>query len=449
MRPDRFAVTEAMVVTPGVRTLPHEHVSKEDGDIHSTDSEGPENVSHMRRASWVLTFAIGVFIQLSMPLTDLYHIPNVRGVFFAFIIAVFIFLFLAGEPIRIRSSILMWYMALGFFLAFGILYSRAPVYGTTKTILVVAYFWALGTVIYNLVDDISVAKAFLNGLVVGGILLIGITALSFGNPIDMMRGANRYFRLRLGEEGNPIMLARHLALAITMCVTYVAIRRKWMDLLWSLPITVLGFMYLIATGSKGPLLALVVSFICVPTLLIRGVVARMSVAVLVGGLVLVAAIGILEVLPNGFIQERFVEKVGNLSLRLPAYTEAMNAIVTADPLAIVVGHGTGDFGYLDLGKDARSYPHNVLLEVAYENGLIGLSLLVIAFACPLIALMRAAQQQLSMSHRVLLGGLAASYVASVVNAQVSGDLGANLFIGMFGAATVRVAQFEVQNFSDT
>lgn len=440
---------EATVVAPEARTIPHENVSEEDGDNHPSDSEVPGNINRMRRASWFLTFAIGVFIQLSMPMTDLYHIPNVRGVFFAFIIAAFIFLFLTGEPIRIRSSILMWYMALGIFLTFGILYSRAPVYGTTKTILVVAYFWALGTVIYNLVDDISVAKAFLNGLVVGGILLIGITALAFGNPIDVMRGANRYFRLRLGEEGNPIMLARHLALAITMCVTYVAMRRKWMDLLWSLPITVLGFMYLIATGSKGPLLALVASFICVPTLLMKGVVARMSVAVLVGGLVFVAAIGILEVLPNGFIQERFVEKVENLSLRLPAYTGAMNAIVTADPLALVVGHGTGDFGYLDLRKDARSYPHNVLLEVAYENGLIGLSLLVIAFACPLIALMRAAQQQLSVSHRVLLGGLSASYIASVINAQVSGDLGANLLIGMFGAATVRIARFEAQNCSDT
>jgi O-antigen ligase len=432
----------------GAKTFPGENISGESGDTQPSDSGVPGVVSRTRGATCVLTFAIGVFIQLSLPLTDLYQTPNVRGAFFAFIVAAFIFLFLTGKPIRVRSSLLMSYMALGIFLAVGILYSRAPVYGATKTILVVSYFWALGTVIYNLVDDISVAKAFLNGLVVGGLLLIGITAMAFGNPIDMISGANRYFRLRFGEEGNPIMLARHLALAITMLVTYVAVRRRWMDLLWSLPISVLGFIYLIATGSKGPLLALIASFICAPILLIKGVVARMSVALLVGGFFFVAVIGILEVLPTGFIQERFVEKVENLSLRLPAYKDAMNAIVTSDPLALVIGHGTGDFGYLDLGKDGRAYPHNVLLEVAYENGLVGLSLLVIAFACPLIALMRAAQQQLSVSHRVLLAGLSASYIAAVVNAQFSGDLGANLFIGMFGAATVSVARFEAQHCSD-
>ncbi len=447
-RPVRVAVMETTFMSLSARTLPRENVSEEDEDIQPSDSETPENASRARRAACILTFAIGVFVQLSMPLTDLYRIPNVRGVFFAFIIAAFIFLFLTGEPIKIRSSLLLSYMALGIFLAVGILYSRAPVYGTTKTILVVSYFWALGTVIYNLIDNVSVAKAFLNGLVVGGVLLVGITALAFGNPVEMMRGANRYFRLRFGEEGNPIMLARHLALAITMLATYVAIRRRWVDLIWSLPIGVLALMYLVATGSKGPMLALIVSFICAPILLIKGVVARVGVSVLLVGVFLFGAIAIRDVVPRGFLEERFVERVENLSLRLPTYRDAMHAIVVSDPIALVVGHGTGDFGYRDLGKDGRAYPHNVLLEVMYENGLIGLSLLLLAFSCPFIALVRAAQERVSVNHRVMLAGLSACYIASVVNAQFSGDLGANLLIGMFGAATVSMARCAIENCSD-
>lgn len=390
-------------------------------------------------------FGIGVFIQLSMPMTDLYQIPNVRGIFFGFIIAAFIFLFLTGVSIRVGSSLLVSYLALSTFLALGILYSRAPVYGTNKAIMTVAYFWALGTVIYNLVDDISSAKLFLKGLVVGGVLLIGITALTFGNPIDMIRGANRFFRLRFGEEGNPILLARHLALAITVFTTYVAMRRRWIDILWCLPLSSLAFMYLIATGSKGPLVALIASFISTPILLAKGAMARISVALVVGGVFLVGAIGVLAMLPQEFIQERFVEKIQNLSMRLPAYKIAMSAIMDSDPIALLVGHGTGDFGYLDLGKDARSYPHNVFLEITYENGLVGFGLLAFAFICPLLALMRALKYRLTPSHHMLLAGLTASYIASIINAQFSGDLGANLFIGMLGAALTSIAHAQGQN----
>jgi O-antigen ligase len=396
----------------------------------------------------VLAFAIGTFIQLSMPLTDLYQVPNARGVFFTLIVAAFAFRFLSGEPIRMGSSLMMSYMALSIYLAVGISYSRAPMYGTTKVILVASYFLALGMVIYNLVDDMSVGKAFLNGLVVGGVLLIGITAVEFGNPVVMIREANRYFRLRFGEEGNPIMLARHLALAVTMIATYVLVRRRWIDLMWSVPIGILACAYLVATGSKGPILALLVSFICAPILLVKGVVARLSVTALVVGLSLLAAIAILEVVPKNFMEERVVEKIENLSLRLPAYREAMDAILTSDPIALLIGHGTGDFGYLALGKDGRAYPHNVLLEVAYENGIVGLMLVAVALVIPLAATIRATQQRLGRSHRALLAGLAASYIAAVVNAQFTGDLGANILIGMFGAATVSTARLEVQNYSD-
>jgi O-antigen ligase len=421
-------------------------------ELTATDSPSQVGAQLIARrngtTSCVLAFAIGTFIQLSMPLTDLYQIPNVRGLFFTLIVAVFVFRFLRGEPIRTGSVFLISYMALSIFLAVGISYSRAPVYGTTKVILAASYFWVMGTVIYNLVDDISVGKAFLNGLVVGGVLLVGITAVEFGNPVEMIRGANRYFRLRFGEEGNPIMLARHLALAVTMIATFVLVRRKWIDLMWSVPIGILACAYLVATGSKGPILALLVSFVCAPIFLVKGVVARLSVTVIVVGLFLIAAIAVLEVVPKNFMEERVGEKIENLSLRLPAYKEAMDAILTSGPIALVIGHGTGDFGYLALGKDGRAYPHNVLLEVAYENGIVGLALVSTAFIFPLIAAMRAAQQRLGMSHRALLAGLAASYIASVVNAQFSGDLGANLFIGMLGAATVRSARLGMQNGSD-
>jgi O-antigen ligase len=396
----------------------------------------PDSSQGIRRRSMasILTFLTGMFVQISMPLTDLYEVPNVRAVFFALILGVFILRFLSGAPIRVGSLLLMTYLGLSIVLAVGILYSRAPVYGTTKVILVCSYFWLLGTVIYNLVDDMSVGKSFLNGLLIGGLLLVTVTAMEFGNPAEMFQRANRFFRLRFGEEGNPIMLGRHLALTIIMIATYVAVQRRWKDLVWSIPLGLLTLVYLVATGSKGPILALVLSLVIIPLLMMRGVMGRLSLSILLMGLFSVIAVVGVEFLPKGFIEERFTEKVQNLSLRMPTYQDVIKTISDSDAVQLLVGHGTGDYGYFALDRDGRAYPHNILLELAYENGLIGFSVLIIALSIPLIAVMRAARQPLDSGNRVLLAGLSAGYISSVINAQFTGDLGANLLIGMFGAA---------------
>jgi len=75
--------------------------------------------------------------------------------------------------------------------------------------------------------------------------------------------------------------------------------------------------------------------------------------------------------------------------------------------------------------------------------LIGVGLLVAALSCPLMAVLRTAQHQLEYQHRMLLAGLSAAYISSVINAQFSGDLGANLLIGMFGAATTSMSNLRV------
>lgn len=410
--------------------------------LSSVNQSSLGNLQAQRRRniglSAVLSFFTGVFVQVSMPLTDLYEVPNARGMFFALLLGIFAFQFVSGKPVRIGSPLLMSYLGLSVVLGIGLAYSRAPMYGTTKLILVCSYFWLLGTVIYNLIQNVEIGKAFLSGLFVGGLLLVGIVAVEFGNPAHLFNNANRFYRLRFGGDGNPIMLARHLALAITIIIMYVAIRRKWMDWIWSTPLLLVTLAYLVGTGSKGPILALVLSCIVTAIVFLKGIVARLSLTLCIVSIVLVGAIGGLEWLPKGFVEERFSDKVQNLSLRLPVYQDVVRVLFESDVSSLLVGHGTGDFGYFTLGHDGRAYPHNVLLEVAYENGLIGLTMLVVALAYPLVAVLRIARRSLQYSHSVLLAGLSASYISSVINAQFTGDLGANLLIGMFGAATMRM-----------
>lgn len=427
----------------GMHIISRRHVGLTD---ELTDAKcGPQresgNVTEKGGAglSGLLAFLTGMVVQISIPLTNLFDIPNVRAIFFAIILGLFVLQFLSGKAIQVGSFLLLSYLGLSVVLAVGIIYSRAPTYGANKVVLVSSYFWLLGTVIYNLVDKLSVGRAFLSGLFVGGLILVGVTAMEFGNPIQTFQRASRFFRLRFGDEGNPIMLARHLALAITTVIIYVALRRKWIDLLWSTPLILLTFAYLVSTGSKGPLLGLILSCVITAMLFIKGIVARLSLTLCIMAIVLVIVIGGLELLPKAFVEERFTEKVQNLSLRLPAYTEVVRTLLRSDATSLLVGHGTGDYGYFALGHDGRAYPHNVVLEVAYENGMIGVAQLIAALSYPLVTVFRRTKRPLEHSHRVLLAGLSAIYISSVINAQFTGDLGANLLIGMFGAATTSVS----------
>ncbi|MBS0151837.1 MAG: O-antigen ligase family protein [Nitrospira sp.] len=401
-----------------------------------------------RRANCILVFLIGAFVQISIPLTDLYEVPNARGVFFAFVVAMFAFLFLSGHPIKTGAPLILLYVAVVAIWMVGISYSRAPRYGANKTVLVAAYFLAVGVVIYNQIDGLPAAKSFIYGLGLGSVILVCITMMEVGNPIQLIQAASRFFRLRFGEGGNPIMLARHLALAVTIIVTILALRRTWINVMWGVPFGLLAFVYLLATGSKGPLLALLIACVCTPILLMQGVIKRLGLVAFVVGCTLLSGMVLMEFLPKAFVQERVIEKIENLSLRLPAYKMAVNAIIDSDPVALVVGHGTGDFGYLELQKDDRAYPHNMLLEVLYENGLVGFGVIVVAIVLPIRAVMRARGRLVAPAHRALLAGLTISYIAAVTNAQVSGDLGANLLIGMFGAATVALAHVDSMHHTD-
>jgi O-antigen ligase len=407
-----------------------------------------ENKHQSLTINCILVFLIGVFVQLSIPLTDLYEIPNVRAAFFAFVAATFGFQFLSGQPMKVGAPFIRSYVALVVIWMVGIFYSRAPLYGANKTFLVAAYFLILGVVIYNQIDSLMAGKSFIYGLGLGSVILVCITMVQVGNPVQLLQTASRFFRLRFGEGGNPIMLARHLALAATVIVTILAVRRKWVDVIWGLPFGLLALVYLLATGSKGPLLALLFACVCTPILLMRGVINRIALVTLVVGATLLSSVMLMEFLPKAFVQERFIEKIENLSLRLPAYKMTLNAIIDSDPLALLVGHGTGDFGYLELRKDDRAYPHNMLLEVLYENGLVGFGVIVVAIVLPAIAVMRTRGQPLAQEHRVVLTALTISYIAAVTNAQFSGDLGANLLIGMFGAATVALARVNTMQRTD-
>jgi O-antigen ligase len=88
------------------------------------------------------------------------------------------------------------------------------------------------------------------------------------------------------------------------------------------------------------------------------------------------------------------------------------------------GHGTGNYGFYHAGIDVKMYPHNIFAEIFYENGLIGLLLLLIAFTQGLIKFNRINKNK----NGVLFFSL---FIYFLINAQFSGDIQGNTITFIF------------------
>ena len=90
----------------------------------------------------------------------------------------------------------------------------------------------------------------------------------------------------------------------------------------------------------------------------------------------------------------------------------------------LVGGGTGGFAWFVSGTDAREYPHNILLELATETGIVGLTIL----ACLMLLIVQNLLSALHVSaliggfNRSLLVTLFAILTFELAGAMLSGDL---------------------------
>lgn len=93
------------------------------------------------------------------------------------------------------------------------------------------------------------------------------------------------------------------------------------------------------------------------------------------------------------------------------------------------GNGTGSFGYLYNGTNENDYPHNLVLELLSENGLIGLILFSLILFQVLYFLVKVSSKKL---YDPLLTACLFFSAYFFINAMVSGDLNGNR---MFFAST--------------
>jgi O-antigen ligase len=89
-----------------------------------------------------------------------------------------------------------------------------------------------------------------------------------------------------------------------------------------------------------------------------------------------------------------------------------------------IGEGTGNFGFILFGFDSNGYPHNIFVELFYENGIIGLLLF-------LSLLFSTLWRSVHINNRIKRVLFTVSILFFLFASMTSGDITGNPFLFIF------------------
>jgi O-antigen ligase len=194
----------------------------------------------------------------------------------------------------------------------------------------------------------------------------------------------------------------------------------------------------VSSGSRGPVIGLVVAL---PSVLLwkaasPAMARRLAWSLLaVGALAVVAVVALVppEATQRSLSIFQTTQEAGDTS-RIVLWGDAVSAF-SSSLTHTLAGVGTG--GYASLSSTGANYPHNILLEVGSELGVLGLLALaafVISVVVRLLRLVAAGGENAGWS-----GLLLTLFVFSLVNAQFSGDVPYNSGLWLWGGVASGLA----------
>jgi O-antigen ligase len=296
--------------------------------------------------------------------------------------------------------------------------SPDPTYGGMKLQLFVAQNVAF------LIAGIAVARRHrqLRTFLILTLGMAGVSTLVLAN--ELLSGhaqAGVGGRYALSSDYNPILFGRDAARAMTIAVFFLLITRvAWLRLasIALLPLLAVSFT---AAGSRGPAVGLVLGLLALFALTLRDPVARRRVT-LVFAAGVAGAILVVQLVPGQNVSRTLFFLLGSSqdsssNGRSALWGTAWHAF-TSHPL---FGLGTGGFAGVD---PLNLYPHNLLLEVLAELGIVG-GLLVLGTIVLGSSRLVATWRTTGPVDRLDAAIVAALLVAALANAMFSGDVTTN------------------------
>src|SRR5690554_489351 len=229
-------------------------------------------------------------------------------------------------------------------------------------------------------------------------------------------------RVITNSEQNPITTARVIGLGATLIL--ILMLKKVSVNVRSIAIMVLFIVQMSAmlfTGSRGPLMAIVFAILATFIYIESGSKNKIKILAKIIFMLLVLMLIISIISFDQFSGTKrlisYFTTLGSNSSdrqRIERFKIAINGFKSSMGL----GAGTGGFSVL-YGVDRPEYPHNLVLEILVEQGLIGLLILTMLV---LITLNRI--KKLSFYHKtnVYVKGILSLWFFTLFNAMVSGDI---------------------------
>jgi O-antigen ligase len=289
--------------------------------------------------------------------------------------------------------------------------------------------WAFFGAIF-IIRDIDSLRLFLSALITVAIVMSIDAALSNYNF------KTGQFITAFGS--NYIALARISGVALLAVISIMLIDAKGkINRTALLAVCLLLLWSLMSAGARGPVIAFGLSMV---VFLLWGIWVIPEIKIERFGLKLFIAMAIISSLFFIFfnrlgmnvIVSRFLTLVqeqggGSSALQRWDYYQHAVKLIKIFPL---FGQGTGSFGLSYLGEDIRVYPHNILLELWAENGIISvvffLIMIAVTFGKTIVKLLTIKGREREISKSLLTLGCFMFF-----NSMFSGDINDNRILFTF------------------
>ena len=332
------------------------------------------------------------------------------------------------------------------YLFIGSWYSNAPNYGRSKTfILLIFVLMASVSSKYIILNF----RLFLVSNFAFFVLFIVAYFAFYRSFSNVLENLSPQQRLEMGGDTfNAIGTSQYVGFNL-ISLYFLLFRHstiRYRKLIFSF-LFLIGIFIMILFGSKGPLLALLLAPL-IYFLFYQKANFKKTIVLIVAivGLssVLIYPDVILKLIPQQY-QFYFHERYFNYE----TYAEGgrpelyKSVISDIDKKSFLFGKGTGNFGYLHSNVDGRVHPHNIFLELLYENGLIGVSVFIV------ILFMYLMNKSILYFFSNIHSNLIILIYYFLLCAQVSGDFSDNfaLFIFLLLLYNEIIYERRIQNIS--
>lgn len=346
--------------------------------------------------------------------------PAITGLSIIPIIVLVILLFTTKECLIDKKLFIFTSLFIGFyFLSF--LWFDIHDYSSYKTIMLITKVVPLILIPCFVRQHISL---YLRGV---WLMLLFFLAVVFCMTIANISSIDIHTRIEFGVF-NPIWISRAIleCFLLSMLIMNLSRTRLIVQI-------ILSALIIYASGSKGPLLAFIVVLFLEYVDRIKSFQKRILFQIVCVFIFIGALLGVGLLPQDSFIVQRFLTSVPEGSSegiiehsRVVVWPNTLARLTEQNILNWLIGNGPGSFPSFYYGQesDIRMYPHNSILEVIIENGLLALIMISAFFI---------------YTYKKSISNLKYIFLFFVLNSFFSGDLLLNEYIFLYLSLTVNAA----------